>query len=105
MDFYQIKERTIKNGVREVYPDFTGMTRGQVEEFCKEFKCVVTVEEQADNTKTPGTVLSQSRAKGSDVVEGATINIVVSKLEEKELVPLEQDETSSSTESNEETSE
>ena len=89
----------------EVYPDFTGMTRGQVEEFCKEFKCVVTVEEQADNTKTPGTVLSQSRAKGSDVVEGATINIVVSKLEEKELVPLEQDETSSSTESNEETSE
>ena len=23
MDFYQIKERTIKNGVREVYPDFT----------------------------------------------------------------------------------
>jgi serine/threonine-protein kinase len=89
----------------EVYPDFTGMTRGQVEEFCKEFKCVVTVEEQADNTKTPGTVLSQSRAKGSDVVEGATINIVVSKLEEKELVPLEQDETSSSTESNEETTE
>ena len=23
MDFYQIKERTVKNGVREVYPDFT----------------------------------------------------------------------------------
>ena len=89
----------------ETYPDFTGMTRGQVEEFCKEFKCVVTVEEQVDNSKTPGTVLSQSRAKGSDVVEGATINIVVSKKEEKELIPLEQDETTESTESSEETSE
>ena len=90
----------------EVYPDFTGMTRGQVEEFCKEFGCVVTVEEQVDNTKTPGTVLSQSRQKGADVVEGATINIVISKLDEKELVPLEPEESSSSSsESSEETSE
>ena len=63
----------------EVYPDFVGKTRGQVEEFCKEYGCVVTVEEQVDNAKTPGTVLAQSRVKGSDVVEGATITITVSK--------------------------
>ena len=75
----------------EVYPDFTGMNRSNVEEFCKEYGCVITVEEQVDNSKTPGTVLSQSRQKGSDVVEGATLTIVVSKLEEKDLKPLEQE--------------
>ena len=93
----------------EVYPDFVGKTRGQVEEFCKEYGCVVTVEEQVDNAKTPGTVLAQSRAKGSDVVEGATITITVSKLEEKALVPLENDDTetnnSNSTNSSSESSE
>ncbi len=82
----------------EQYPDFTGYTRGQVEEFCKEYGCVVVVEEQSDNSKTPGTVLSQSRAKGTDVVEGATITITVSKLDEKKLVPLEQEETNTSEE-------
>ena len=91
----------------ETYPDFVGQPRGQVEEFCKEFGCVVTVEEQVDNNKNPGTVISQSRAKGTDVVEGATITIVVSKLDEKELVPIEQDnktEESSSESSSEESS-
>ena len=78
----------------EVYPDFVGMNRSKVEEFCKEFGCVVTVEEQADNSKSPGTVIAQSRQKGSDVVEGATITITVAKLDEKQLVPLEQDSNS-----------
>ncbi len=82
----------------EVYPNFTGYTRGQVEEFCKEFGCVVTVEEQVDNTKNPGTVLSQSRAKGTDVIEGAGITIVVSKLDEQELVPMEQETNNETTE-------
>jgi beta-lactam-binding protein with PASTA domain len=88
----------------EVYPDFVGQPRSQVDEFCKEFKCVVVVEEQVDNTKNPGTVISQSRTKGSDVVEGATITIVVSKLEEKDLVPLDGDNTESTESSSEETS-
>ena len=89
----------------EVYPDFVGMDRSKVEEFCKEFKCVVQVEEQADNSKSPGTVISQSRAKGTDVVEGATITITVAKLDEKDLVPIEQEESSSSeTTSSEESS-
>ena len=85
----------------EVYPDFTGYNRGQVEEFCKEYKCVVYVEEQIDDTKEPGIVISQSRAKGTDVVEGATITIVVSK--KSEVQPVTPDETSSET-SSEETS-
>lgn len=87
----------------ETYPDFVGQPKSQVDEFCKEFGCVVQVEEQVDNNKNPGTVISQSRQKGSDVVEGATITIVVSKLDEKKLVPVEQ-ETSSSQNDSEETS-
>ena len=92
----------------EEYPDFTGKNKSQVEEFCKEYKCVVSVEEQVDNTKSPGTVISQSRAKGSDVVEGATITITVTKLDEKKLVPIEQEpetNTSTETESTESSSE
>ena len=87
----------------EIYPDFVGQPRSQAEEFCKEFKCVITVEEQVDNNKNPGTIISQSRAKGTDVVEGATLTIVVSKLEEKDLVPLET-ESNESNNSNEEES-
>lgn len=87
----------------ETYPDFVGQPRSQAEEFCKEFKCVITVEEQVDNNKNPGTIISQSRAKGTDVVEGATLTIVVSKLEEKDLVPLET-ESNESNNSNEEES-
>ena len=84
----------------ETYPDFVGQNRSQVEEFCKEFGCVVAIEEQVDNTKTPGTVISQSRAKGADVIEGAGITIVISKLDEKKLVPLEDDTSSSDSSSN-----
>ena len=83
----------------ETYPDFAGQNRSQVEAFCKEFGCVVTVEEQVDNNKSPGTVLFQSRAKGADVIEGAGITITVSKLDEKKLVPIEDDTTSDSTDS------
>ena len=73
----------------EVYPDFTGYNKGQVDEFCKEFGYVVAVEEQVDNTKAPGTVIAQSRAKGTDVVKGATITITVAKHEEVQTTPTE----------------
>ena len=79
----------------EVYPDFTGYTRSQIEEFCKEYGCVVTFEEQVDNNKNPGTIISQSREKGSDVVKGASLTIVISKLDENKLVPLEQESNDS----------
>ena len=78
----------------EVYPDFVGQNQGQAIEFCKEFGCVITIEEQVDNNKTPGTIISQSRQKDTEVVEGAGLTITVSKLDESELVPLEtEDET------------
>ncbi len=83
----------------ETYPDFVGQPKSQAEEFCKEYKCVVVIEEQIDNNKAPGTIISQSRAKGADVVEGASITIVVSKLDEKKLVPLEDDTSSDSSSS------
>ena len=88
----------------ETYPDFVGQNRSQVEAFCKEFGCVVTVEEQVDNNKAPGTVLSQSRAKGADVIEGAGITITVSKLDDKQLVPLDNDDSSSTSSDSEGTS-
>ena len=81
----------------ERYPDFVGegYTKTQVEEFCKQFGCKISrVNEQADNTKAPGTVLSQSRPAGSEVVSGADLEITVSKLEEEKLEPLPSTDTS-----------
>ena len=82
----------------ERYPDFVaeGYTKSQVEDFCKQFGCKISrVNEQADNTKAPGTVLRQSRAAGSEVVQGQDLEITVSKLDEKELEPLPTDDESS----------
>ena len=87
----------------EVYPDFTGKNKGQVDEFCKEYGCTVVVEEQVSD-QAPGTVISQSRAKGSDVIEGASITIVVAKKEEVKPVESDNTETDSSSTSSEETS-
>ena len=87
----------------EVYPDFTGKNKGQVDEFCKEYGCTVVVEEQVSD-QAPGTVISQSRAKGSDVIEGASITIVVAKKEEVKPVESDNTETDSSNTSSEETS-
>ena len=81
----------------ERYPDFVGegYTKTQVEEFCNQFGCKISrVNEQADNTKAPGTVLSQSRPAGSEVVSGADLEITVSKLEEEKLEPLPSTDTS-----------
>ena len=87
----------------EVYPDFTGKNKGQVDEFCKEYGCTVVVEEQVSD-QAPGTVISQSRAKGTDVIEGASITIVVAKKEEVKPVESDNTETDSSNTSSEETS-
>jgi len=75
----------------ERYPDFAaeGYNRTQVEEFCKEFGCKISrVNEEADNTKAPGTVLKQSRPAGSEVVQGQDLEITVSKLDDEKLEPL-----------------
>ena len=74
----------------EVYPDFVGQDKSKAIEFCKQYGCVVSIEEQADNSKTPGTIIAQSRSKGSDVVEGASLTVTVAKLDEKNLIPLDQ---------------
>ena len=82
----------------ERYPDFVteGYTKAQVEDFCKQFGCQISrVNEQADNTKAPGTVLKQSRAAGSEVVQGQDLEITVSKLDEGKLEPLPTDDESS----------
>ena len=84
----------------ERYPDFVGegYTKTQVEEFCKEFGCKISrVNEQADNTKAPGTILKQSRAAGTEVVEGQDLEITVSKLEEDKLEPLPSSDTEGNT--------
>ena len=82
----------------ERYPDFVaeGYTKAQVEDFCKQFGCKISrVNEEADNTRAPGTVLRQSRAAGSEVVQGQDLEITVSKLDEGKLEPLPTDDESS----------
>ena len=62
------------------YPNFVteGYSVKAVQTFCTENKITLTIEEE-ESDETPGTVIGQSRAAGSDVVEGATLTIKVAK--------------------------
>ena len=62
------------------YPDFTsGYTLAQIEEYCAKHEVTLQVKYKESSTMKEGTIVSQSRAKGTVVSPGATIVITVSK--------------------------
>ena len=71
------------------YPNFVteGYSLKAVQAFCKENNIILTVEEE-ESDEAVGTVIYQSRAAGSDVVEGATLTIKTAK-KRKEEKPVE----------------
>ena len=64
-----------------VYPDFVGEAwyLDAVEEFCEEHGVVLETTYKEDGSKTEGTIIYQSRLKGSKVVEGVTLKVTVAK--------------------------
>ena len=51
----------------------------EVKKFCEEYGITLEVEEKEDDTAAAGTILSQSRAAGSEIAERTTLKITVAK--------------------------
>ncbi len=71
------------------YPDFVaeGWSADDIQSFCKEYNVPVVLEYE-ESDKPAGTVLKQSRPKGSKVIANVTLKITVAK-EKKTEEPLE----------------
>ncbi len=89
----------IPNILKE-YPDFVGeaWSLEEVKTFASEYGIELTVEEKEDANTKEGLVISQSKSAGSEIVSNATLRITVAK-KVTEMVPYENEETSSSDES------
>ena len=78
-----IPEKIIK------YPDFTDgtWTEGRIDDFCKEHELKCEIKKNSNTTERDGTIISQSRPKGSEVTKGADLKIVIAeKVEEEKTV-------------------
>lgn len=87
-----------------VYPDFVSenWSVSQVKSFCDKNGVALTTTYEETSTYEPGTIISQSRAAGTTVVNGSSIQIVVAKAK----APVAEDTTNkkndSTTDNNEE---
>ena len=62
------------------YPDFTsGWSLVKIEDYCTKHEVTLQVKYQETSTIKEGTIISQSRAKGTVVTPGATIVITIAK--------------------------
>ena len=66
------------------YPDFIKekYTMEEIQNFCKDYGISLSVEYKVDDTVENGTILSQSRAAGSDIAERTSLVITISKKSE-----------------------
>lgn len=87
-----------------VYPDFVKeeYSIAGVEEFCTKYNLTLVKTEQEDPTRTPGTILAQSREAGSKVVSGVTLRITVAKKPQVTPDPDPGTDTNGDTDSTEE---
>ena len=87
------------------YPDFVkeNYTVEEVKEFCTEYGITLNIEEKEDSEHKQGTIISQSRAAGSEIAERSSLTITVSKnpvkpegtnddVNEDDMVPYENTE-------------
>ncbi len=84
------------------YPDFTTgtYTYESVVSYLEDYGVTVIKEEKEDNSHSPGTVIAQTRSKGSPIVSGTSIVITVSKKPTVEENKTEDDGTGTSTNTN-----
>ncbi len=85
------------------YPDFTsGYTIASIEQYCAKHEITLQVKYQESSTMQEGTIISQSRAKGTVVTPGATLVITVAK---KPEVVQQEPTTQANSENNNDTGE
>ncbi len=60
-----------------VYPDMTGWTIAQVQEFSEKYELNLTITQLETNDYTEGTVIEQNRAKDTLIIRKATFSVMV----------------------------
>lgn len=77
------------------YPDFVkeNYSLDEVKKFCEEYGLTLEIEETIDDDKKEGTIISQSRAAGSEIAERTKLKITISKKspEPEPQTPTEED--------------
>ena len=63
------------------YPDFVKekYTLDEVKKFCEEYGITLSIEEKEDDSVDAGTIISQSRAAGSEIAERTNLTITIAK--------------------------
>ena len=74
------------------YPNFTDgtWTEARVEEFCNEKELKCEIKKSSNTTERDGTIISQSRPKGSEVTKGADLKIVIAEKQGSTETPTEE---------------
>ena len=79
------------------YPDFVKekYTLDEVKKFCQEYGITLKTEEKEDDSVSPGTIIAQSSAPGSEIADRATLTITLAKKsqakEDEDMVPYQND--------------
>ena len=79
-----------------VYPDLTEYTLNDLQDFADKYELNLYIEEVETDTVPEGTIISQSRTKGTLIVRGADLNIRIAIT--PKLVPSEENNTGDVTE-------
>ena len=79
-----------------VYPDLTEYTLNDLQDFADKYELNLYIEEVETDTVPEGTIISQSRTKGTLIVRGADLNIRIAIA--PKLVPSEENNTGDVTE-------
>ena len=63
------------------YPNFTDgtWTEERVKEFCKEYELNCEIKKSSNTEERDGTIISQTRTQGSEIVKGADLKIVIAE--------------------------
>ena len=77
--------------MQEYYPDFTlgDYTLSDIQAFCEKYGLTLKEEYVEDNTYEPGSIISQNREAGSEIIKGMTLKITIAQEAEEDETTIE----------------
>jgi len=74
--------------ISDTYPDFTSgdYSLTDIQAFCDKYGLTLQEEYVQDDSYEPGTIISQSRKEGSDIIRGMTLKITIAEEVDTEVV-------------------
>ena len=80
-----------------VYPDLTEYTLNDLQDFANKYELDLYVEEVETDAVSEGTIISQSRTKGTLIVRGAELNVKIAVAPKEEPAPIEEEPSNGET--------